>query len=178
MHLNLSLRLTYRVTGMSAPASLARLGDFPISALGAIGIMVAQVVAGRALDSSRGGTTRCARTNAQRSRCRRRRSMVSGRNLARSAGVGKGGWGRRTAQMVTLQMINAGEPPLTDGAAKVLVGGHGGWPSGRIRGEKKVKLASASRGRIHAYGTVTSRIWTTLIEIGIFFMRLSIFRKC
>jgi hypothetical protein len=40
---------------------------------------------------------------------------------------------QRTAEMMTFQVINAGEPPLTDGAAEVFAGGglHGetrlGW---------------------------------------------------
>lgn len=138
----------YRLTCMSPPASLARLGDLAIPALAAVCIVIAQVITERTgqLEIVPMWIGDYGHTTAQTTRCRKRKSRASGRNLSgleqRIGGTCRAG--QHTPKMVSLQVINAREAPLTDRAAKVLLGGLHVGPSGR-KGRSGVNASVKSK---------------------------------
>lgn len=53
-----------------------------------------------------------------------------------------------TSQMMSFQMINACEAPLTDRAAKVLLGGLHGCPSGRRSGVLRERVIKSGEEKV------------------------------
>ena len=87
-------------------------------------------------------------------------SMVFGRNLSQSERArALKTVDQHTSQMMPFQMINAGEASLTDGAAKVLLGGLHGGPSGRREpGVIRKKINFWGKKRVTGVGT-SVRYW-------------------
>lgn len=93
-------------------------------------------------------------------------SMVFGRNLSHSEQASP--WktvDQHTSQMMSFQMINAGEASLTDGAAKVLLGGLHGGPSGRREpGVIRKKINFWGKKRVTGVGTSVRYWYYTLFK--------------
>jgi hypothetical protein len=84
--------------------------------------------------------------------------MAFGRNLVthqQAAGVRRDP--THTSQMVSFQMINAREGPLTDRAAKMLLGGLHGGPSGRRSGVIRKRVRSGEE--VKDAGDLGRRYW-------------------